>query len=139
VSSLKAGHPNPPSDQINNHGGLGLVHATLRWNAVSESTKESEGTPIGKAVPKQKKRIRTPSSPDDDASTAVADSSDESGSEEGDHSFRLRDISVSFSFRLRDVSVLFAEGALTMVTGPTASRKTALLVWCLDFFFLYIL
>jgi hypothetical protein len=103
-----------------NHGGLGLEHATLRWNAVSESAKQSAGTAIGKAVPTHKKPIRTPSSSDDDASTAVADSSDESGSEEEEDR----------SFRLRDVSVLFPEGALTVVTGPTASGKTALLVWC---------
>jgi excinuclease UvrABC ATPase subunit len=106
-----------------NHEGLGLEHATLRWNAVSESAKRSTGTPIVKAAAKQKKRIRTPSSSDDEASTTIADSSDESGSEEeGDRSFRLR-----------DVSVLFPEGALTVVTGPTASGKTALLVWCLSF------
>ena len=96
---------------------------------MSESTKQSAGAPIGKATPKQKKPIRTPSSSDDDASTAVADGSDESGSEEeGDRSFRLR-----------DVSVLFPEGALTMVTGPIASGKTALLVWwlCISFSFFF--
>ena len=108
-----------------NHGGLGLEHATLRWNAVSESVNQIAGAPIGKVAPKQKKPIRTPSSSSDDASTAVADSSDESGSEEEEDR----------SFRLRDVSVLFPEGALTVVTGPTASGKTALLVWCLAFLF----
>ena len=77
---------------------------------------------MGKAVPKQKRPIRTPSPSDDDASTAVANSSGESGSEEGDGSFRLR-----------DVSVLFPEGTLTVVTGPTGSGKTALLVSCLAF------
>ena len=124
MSSLKAGHSNQHSDQTN-HEGLGLEHATLRWNAVSESAKRSTDASIGKAASKQKKPIRTPSSSDDEASSTIADSSDESGSEEG-----------SCSFRLRDVSVFFPESKLTVVTGPTASGKTALLVWCFAFLFL---
>ena len=31
-------------------------------------------------------------------------------------------------FELRDITVMFPEGQLTVVTGPTASGKTALLV-----------
>ena len=31
-------------------------------------------------------------------------------------------------FELRDISVVFPDGALTVVTGPTASGKTAILV-----------
>jgi len=31
-------------------------------------------------------------------------------------------------FELRDISVIFPEGKLTVITGPTASGKTALLV-----------
>lgn len=109
------------------HEGLGLDHATLRWNAVSESTKRSTGTPIGNAASKQKKRTRTPSS-SDEASSTIADSSDESGlEEEGGRSFQLR-----------DVSVVFPEGKLTVVTGPTASGKTALLVWCYTSFLLFL-
>ena len=33
-------------------------------------------------------------------------------------------------FELRDITVRFPEGKLTIVTGPTASGKTALLVGC---------
>ena len=104
---------------------------------MSKSAKQSAGTRIAKAVPKQKKRIRTTSFSDKDASAIFADGSDDESGSEGEegHSFRLRDVSALFSFRLRDVSVLFPEGALTVVTGPTASGKTALLVWCLDFLF----
>ena len=36
-------------------------------------------------------------------------------------------------FELTDVSIIFPDGELTVITGPTASGKSALLVSCLIF------
>ena len=40
-------------------------------------------------------------------------------------------------FELRDISISFPEGELTVVTGPTASGKTALLVRVYETRFLF--
>ena len=59
----------------------------------------------------------------EDDGTAVADSSSEvSATEAGRRAFELRNLSVKFP-----------EGKLTVVTGPTASGKTALLVSSISF------
>ena len=107
VSSLKKDNTVPllPGED---HEGLGLENATLRWNTVPESDME--------AKPK-----------DPDQSTSIPIPSDGDGATHG-----ITDTSTSSSedriFELLDVSVKFPEGQLTVVTGPTASGKTALLV-----------
>lgn len=98
VSSLKRGAV-PPSDEDE---GLGIVNGTFKWNEVEE-TKDAD---------KNKAAASQPSSPSDETDTAV-----DSQSTAGDHRFELRDI-----------NVMFPEGELTVITGPTASGKTALLV-----------
>lgn len=80
--------------------GLGLERATCKWNEVEQKPDDSKN--------KGKKGTRA-GSPGSEAPTVVT--------EEAEHRFELR-----------DVSVLFPEGKLTVVTGPTASGKTALLV-----------
>jgi hypothetical protein len=91
--------------------GLGLENASFKWNEVEEE----------KAADKKKDTHQSsPSSPNDEASTAVGDTASEISSallESTDHRFELR-----------DVSVMFPEGELSVITGPTASGKTALLV-----------
>jgi ABC-type ATPase with predicted acetyltransferase domain len=88
--------------------GLGIEHGTFKWNEVeqpteapkkSASSSSSNGTSAG----------------DDDAVTAV-DSASVAGSD------------AERRFELADINVMFPEGELTVVTGPTASGKTALLV-----------
>lgn len=69
-----------------------------------------------------KKADSRPSSPtsSNDGSTAIGDSTSET-------STALLS-STDHRFELRDVSIMFPEGELSVITGPTASGKTALLV-----------
>ncbi|KAJ7187807.1 hypothetical protein C8R46DRAFT_876839 [Mycena filopes] len=83
--------------------GLGLDHASFRWNKVEEQTTES-----GEA------RDISPTS-----TSSVADSETIVEAENAVEDHR---------FELKDVSVLFPEGKLSVITGPTASGKTALLM-----------
>ena len=105
VSSLKKGYAEPYLPG-DVEEGLGFESATLKWNKVVEKGQESG--------PKKLSSSATPSEASDDASTTEC----------GDHHV----------FELRDVTLRFPEGKLTVVTGPTASGKTALLVCYLNFF-----
>lgn len=84
--------------------GLGVHQGTFKWNEVEE-VKDKKDTPEA-----------TPANGDDDTLTVV-DSASVAGSDTSERRFQLNDI-----------SVMFPEGELTVVTGPTASGKTALLV-----------
>ena len=85
--------------------GLGLECATFKWNEVVEVVK---GKQLGQ---NKSSSSSTVSLVADEASTIIdADSI-------SDHVFELR-----------NMTVRFPEGELTVVTGPTASGKTALLV-----------
>lgn len=92
--------------------GLGLEDATLKWNQVSEGTKHGQDS-------SRSAEDSTTTSISGD--TAVADSSG-SSTEDEDNDADDR------GFRLRRISVVFPENKLTVITGPTASGKTALLV-----------
>ncbi|KAF8189625.1 multidrug resistance-associated ABC transporter [Mycena galopus ATCC 62051] len=81
--------------------GLGLEGASLRWNRLAEEEDTTLNTSPTSSI---------------DGSTARGD---DSGSESGHENNR---------FELRDISVLFPEGKLSVITGPTASGKTALLM-----------
>ena len=59
----------------------------------------------------------SPSSSNDEVDTAVSDVDSTLLAENVDHRFELRDLNVRFP-----------EGQLSLITGPTASGKTALLV-----------
>ena len=108
VSSLKKSELTLAEDTVE---GLGIEHGTFRWNEVQQAKDEQS-----------KKTTNTPSTNgsqatggDDDAATAV-DSASVTGSE------------TDRRFELTDLTVMFPEGELTVITGPTASGKTALLV-----------
>lgn len=106
VSSLKKDYSEPYLPGAEDEG-LGLEKATLKWNEVTE-------------IPNKDQTATNdhPTSVTDETSTTVADSvSETSVLDTGDRSFELQDL-----------SVVFPEGELTVVTGPTASGKTALLV-----------
>ncbi|KAF9526193.1 multidrug resistance-associated ABC transporter [Crepidotus variabilis] len=109
VSSIK--RASTPYTQEQLQEGLGLEHASLKWNEVPESSEDTntQGSPT----------LSDTSSPSaDESNTAVTDSSSiQTSSEAGNRVFELR-----------DVNVKFPEGQLTVVTGPTASGKTALLM-----------
>jgi len=97
-------------------GGLGIVNASFRWNVVEG--KEGKG--------KNKAQNREPSAhmarptammvPEEEGETALLLPTDDSPADEAP------------KFELRDINVMFPEGKLTVITGPTASGKTALLV-----------
>ncbi|KJA19718.1 hypothetical protein HYPSUDRAFT_1094370 [Hypholoma sublateritium FD-334 SS-4] len=111
VCSLKKTHFGPDATSDDDEG-LGLEDATLRWNRVSESAKGGKG-------PSRNGDVSSATSISGD--TAVADSSG-SSTEDEDNKGDDR------GFRLREISVVFPENKLTVITGPTASGKTALLL-----------
>ena len=106
VSSLKKQTSDVAQEEI--APGLGIHQGTFKWNEVEE-VKAKKDAPEG-----------THANGDDDTSTVV-DSASIAGSDTSERRFQLNDI-----------SVMFPEGELTVVTGPTASGKTALLVCVQD-------
>lgn len=116
VSSLKKDYSQPHLPGSDDEG-LGLENASFKWNEVTENPEQKDG-----------KAVESPPSPtasNDETGTVVDDSvSVRSGSDLGDRKFELRDLTIKFP-----------EGELTVVTGPTASGKTALLVNFLFAFF----
>ena len=119
VSSLKKDRSEPYLS--NDDEGLGFEGATFKWNEVVEAAEKG----------KESTQNRLSSSPTsstseatDEASTVVDNLSERSIDERGDRVFELR-----------DMTIRFPEGELTVITGPTASGKTALLVSSSFFFF----
>jgi ABC-type multidrug transport system fused ATPase/permease subunit len=98
VSSLKR-EGRPAAAELEE--GLGFEAASFKWNEV-EAQEEDKGK-----KDKKKGKKRQPSPP-------VSEATDIDEPQP--------------RFELRDLSVRFPEGKLTVVTGPTASGKTALLV-----------
>ncbi len=97
--------------------GLGLAHATLKWNKVEE--KQDQGNDKNKNKnnkPAVKYSLFTSRSRTEDDSATAVDSTSVVDSAEIDRRFELT-----------DVSVMFPEGELSIITGPTGSGKTALL------------
>ncbi len=86
--------------------GLGLRNATLKWNEVEEKTEDAG----------QHAKVHT----------TTADSQHGSGDEltMGLPENNLTD----HKFELKDITMMFPEGELSVITGPAASGKTALLV-----------
>jgi len=116
VSSLKKDYSQPHLPGAEDDD-LGLENATFKWNEVAEHVdKDSDKGKSSSSPPSP-----TESSEADETGTAVGDSVSERSAEniEGNGE-RV--------FELRDISVRFPPGELTVVTGPTASGKTALLV-----------
>lgn len=115
VSSLKRDASAEPNLRGEDDAGLGLEHADLVWNEI-------------------------PSDADSEAANGATEVAEESehgrgGGTEGDleaahanDGEQLQSPTEQPRFELKDVTVRFPEGKLTVVTGPTASGKTALLV-----------
>ncbi|KAF7362379.1 hypothetical protein MVEN_00584800 [Mycena venus] len=102
VSSLKKDRSGPVSVE-SEEDRLGLENASFKWNEVEDAPVAKDG--------KDKNGKRTASETDSilttESETATV----------ADHKFELKDL-----------SIVFPEGELTVVTGPTASGKTALLM-----------
>ena len=89
--------------------GLGIENGTFKWNEVEQ--KDDVTAETSNSVN---------STPTNDAVQGADDEIDRGslrGSVTSDHRFELK-----------DVNIMFPERQLTVVTGPTASGKTALLV-----------
>ena len=107
VSSLKRFHFGTSTGDDDTVKGLGIENGTFKWNEVEQ---EDDGAKATKSVSSTSDNI-------------VQETNDE-----------IERVSISVSeaseqrFELRDVNITFPECQLTVVTGPTASGKTALLV-----------
>ncbi|KAG1809100.1 uncharacterized protein BJ212DRAFT_1484598 [Suillus subaureus] len=87
---------------------LSIENGTFKWNEVPEKPEET---------PKAKGKSFSRVSSSDESATAVDSEVASIRSSPEDHRFILKDISIRFP-----------EGELSVITGPTASGKTALLV-----------
>ncbi|KAI0772936.1 multidrug resistance-associated ABC transporter [Trametes elegans] len=121
VSTVKKGRV-PPSEESDE--GLGIINGTFKWNEVEEKKEDDKGK--AKYDPK-KMNGSNGSNGVNGASEAGPGPSDEA-STIADSASALAGTSSDHRFELRDINVLFPEGKLTVVTGPTASGKTALLM-----------
>jgi ABC-type multidrug transport system fused ATPase/permease subunit len=107
VSSLKKDYSEP--HLFGDDEGLGLECATFKWNEIVEVVMK------GKQLGQNKSSSSSTISLVTDEASTVVDA--ESFGDRGDRVFELRNLTIRFP-----------EGELTVVTGPTASGKTALLV-----------
>ncbi|KAG6887018.1 hypothetical protein C0995_002341, partial [Termitomyces sp. Mi166 len=89
--------------------GLGIERGSFKWNEVDRAERGNVNT--------NARSVNASES----AETVVGVG--ENGEGEGQ-----MDVDVDHKFELRDINVRFPEGELTLITGPTASGKTALLV-----------
>ncbi|RDX45811.1 multidrug resistance-associated ABC transporter [Lentinus brumalis] len=117
VSTIKKGRV-PPSAETET--GLGIVHGTFKWNEVEEKKVEDKG----KSKDNGKKTNGS------NGSEAAASSADETATAVDDASITSAGLTsvADHRFELRDINVMFPDRQLTLVTGPTASGKTALLM-----------
>ena len=109
MSSLKRSRFGSPVDDDTTKG-LGTENGTFKWNEVEQ--RDDVAAETAKSV--------VASTPTDDAVQGTDDET-ERGSLTGS-------VASNHRFELRDVNVMFPERQLSVVTGPTASGKTALLV-----------
>ena len=105
VSTLKKTATNDTESDEDN--AFGIINASFKWNAVEKKEEDGKLEP-GKSTNGSRE---SSSSSETAASDVVSSLADED---------RM--------FELRDIDVMFPEGELSVVTGPTASGKTALLV-----------
>ena len=130
VSSLKYSNstePHLPGGE--DEDGLGLENATLKWNEVVDVEKQNEQDKKKNGVLSQSTSsdVPSPTSSNDDVETAASSDVETAASDSGS---LLAGLETDHKFELRDITVRFPEGQLSVVTGPTASGKTALLVRC---------
>lgn len=112
VSSLKRDVSRPISVESAHDKGLGLENASFKWNEVEESIGGKDKLPDNRPVSST-------------FSTAETTTLLEEPSEGAENT-----LPADHHFELHDLSVRFPEGELSVITGPTASGKTALLVRC---------
>ncbi|KAI0338657.1 multidrug resistance-associated ABC transporter [Trametopsis cervina] len=102
ISTLKK--PSDTSTVEDIASGLGISEGTLKWNEVEEG-------------PKDTAELSSQLSSEDASDLTAIDNVSNADPDQQERRFRLAEI-----------SVVFPEGKLTVITGPTASGKTALLM-----------
>ena len=112
VSTIKRSKMGPTAPTFDE---FGLRDASFKWNVVEEKEKEKKDDVKGKSNGKV-----NGSTTDASGGDIEAEAVDAVAAALTDETDRI--------FELRDISVIFPEGELSVVTGPTASGKTALLV-----------
>ncbi|KAJ7222262.1 hypothetical protein GGX14DRAFT_694507 [Mycena pura] len=105
VSTLKKDRSTAASSDAEDDR-LGLESASFKWNEVEESADDKDDKDANGKTSRAASETDSILTAESDNGTAVAD----------------------HKFELRDISVIFPKGELTVVTGPTASGKTALLM-----------
>ena len=108
VSSLKRSRFGASVDDDTTKG-LGIENGTFKWNEVEQ--KDDVTAKTANSVS---------STPTDDAVQGADD--------ETERRSLTGSVASNHRFELRDVNIMFPERQLTVVAGPTASGKTALLV-----------
>ncbi|TFK72661.1 hypothetical protein BDN72DRAFT_876371 [Pluteus cervinus] len=147
-------HPHGDQDQ-DEDSGLGIINGTFKWNEIGDevktagtkgivSTEVSQGNGKGKTLPLLQSQHGHGSSSTTMTITVTKSTTTDTGAHgldvestitastlvrEGTSELEAGKISgdAEEKFELRGISVVFPEGKLTVVAGPTASGKTALL------------
>lgn len=115
VSTLKKGYTRPSGESDE---GLGIIHGTFKWNEATEKGGDKvTGKDNGKGKSTDSAAASIVEAGPSDAGSTIAGSASTGASTAGGRRFELKDI-----------NVMFPEGKLTVITGPTASGKTALLM-----------
>lgn len=133
VSALKRTRSGAPSsldeeDTEVDKEGLGFKGASFKWNEVEEKKEDSKDkTTKGKTTNGHSNDTNGTRRASDDTD-ATLPTTQPSNEEDGADRASISGNGNEHRFELRDLSVVFPEGELTVVTGPTASGKTALLV-----------
>lgn len=130
-SGLKQSASAMAAEEVGEADKLGIVNGWFKWNEVDRSgdDKQQKKTIIeglrGLMVSLHS-RLRKRSTPSPTASilptTQLTAASSSAPSDTGSSA------KVERRFELRDINVVFPDGKMTVVTGPTASGKSALLV-----------
>jgi len=105
VSSMKRPQNSEPP-----RVGLGISHGTFQWNAVTQSNKTTSSS--APASTTQVIPLTNETSTSSDSQSVSSSSADRS----------------KRTFQLEDINVSFPESQLSIITGPTGSGKTALLM-----------
>lgn len=129
VSSLKKTSSPDPSqrpDQDSGEWGLGIENGTFKWNEVpdnfadqnSKSNAKNKGKANGQNNGNTTSGVPSPTGPSSPGDETVASAS----------VISVETDAIENKFELKNISVRFPVGELTVITGPTASGKTAMLV-----------
>ncbi|KAJ2929604.1 hypothetical protein H1R20_g7490, partial [Candolleomyces eurysporus] len=118
--------------------GLGLQNANLKWNEVipEDSHQQQQASEGEDGEGEDESAVTSPTSPTGTTGTDTTAGNEEdleaalTGELDAEQSLLLSPDAATEQprFELRDINVKFPEGKLTVVTGPTASGKTALLM-----------